>query len=96
MALREVTGEIPEHTEAVNSLWNVVLPLYLGAGVIYALVNMRSSVFSASQRSLEQHRLGWTVFPMMILSAGLWPIWLLAGYIVKWWILRKLDQEQKP
>lgn len=80
----------------MNPIWNVVTPLYLGAGVIYALVNMRSNVFTASAKSLEHHRMAWTVIPMILLAAALWPIWLVTGYIVKWWILRKLDQEDRP
>lgn len=91
-----MTGEIPGHTEAVNSPWSIAIPLYLGAGLVYALVNLRSTIAVRAVRNLDDQRLGWTVFPMVILSALLWPVWFLSGYAVRWWILRKLDREDRP
>lgn len=80
----------------MSSPWHAVITAYLICGVLYAQLNMRSRFFSASARNLDRHGLAWTTIPMILLSAALWPLWMALGYFVKWWLIRKIDQENQP
>lgn len=77
----------------MSTIWQVLIPVYLAGGILYALQNMRSNLFKTSAKALEQSGLSWTAIPMIFLSAVLWPLWLVSGYLVKWWLIRKIDSE---
>lgn len=77
----------------MSTIWQILIPVYLAGGILYALQNMRSNLFKTSAKALEQSGLSWTAIPMLFLSAALWPLWLVSGYLVKWWLIRKIDSE---
>lgn len=76
-----------------DPIWQPLILAYLACGVVYAAINLKSSVARAGARSLDGHGLSWVLIPILILSAGLWPLWMASGYLVKWWLLRHVEEE---
>lgn len=80
----------------MNSLLEAVIPAYLICGILYAQLQLKSRLAISSARNLDRDGLAWTVIPMILLSAALWPLWMVTGYFVKWWLIRKIERENRP